>query len=271
MSETLIHGGYRHDLLNEIFYVILAVQTTETMEQTFIHYPFLFGLFAAILHVLSGPDHLAAVGPIALSSKLKSWLVGFSWGMGHIIGMLIIGVLFIYFKEYIPVELISAHSEQLVGFMLILIGGWAFYRLWRMSREKHHEHQHIHVDDEGNAYIHKHDHSHRDDKMHVHVHKEKQNQTYWAALGIGILHGLAGVSHFLGVLPTLAFDTWMQSALYLFGFSAGTIIAMVSFSMILGYISEYAEEQKKRTITQWINGIAGFAAVAVGVFWIVQN
>jgi ABC-type nickel/cobalt efflux system permease component RcnA len=241
------------------------------VEQTFIHYPFLFGLFAAILHVLSGPDHLAAVGPIALSSRLKSWLVGFAWAMGHITGMLIIGVLFIYFKEYIPVELISAHSEQLVGFMLILIGFWAFYRLWKINRDVHHEHQHLHVDEDGNAYIHKHDHSHDESKLHGHVHKEKQNQTYWAALGIGILHGLAGVSHFLGVLPTLAFETWLQSALYLLGFSAGTIIAMVVFSVMLGYISQYAEEQRKRSITKWINGIAGFAAFAVGVFWIVQN
>ena len=241
------------------------------MEQTFIQYPFLFGLFAAILHVLSGPDHLAAVAPIALADKLKSWLVGFAWALGHITGMLIIGVLFIYFKEYIPVELISAHSEQLVGFMLILIGFWAFYRLWKMNHETHHEHQHLHVDDDGNTYIHKHGHSHEESRVHGHTHKEKQNQTYWAALGIGILHGLAGVSHFLGVLPTLAYETVMQSVLYLVGFSAGTIVAMVAFSAVLGYISEFAEERRKQSITQWINGLAGFAALAVGVMWIMQN
>ncbi|NPA37207.1 MAG: hypothetical protein GXO47_10210 [Chlorobi bacterium] len=241
------------------------------MEQTFIHYPFLFGLFAAFLHVLAGPDHLAAVAPIALNSKLRSWMVGLSWAIGHITGMMIIGVLFIYFKEYIPVELISAHSEQLVGFMLILIGFWAFYRLWKMNRVTYHEHQHLHVDEEGNAFIHNHGHSHEETKAHAHPHKEKSKQTYWAALTIGILHGLAGVSHFLGVLPTLAFETSWQSALYLIGFSAGTIVAMVSFSMILGYVSNFAEEHRKVTISKWINGVAGFAALFVGVLWIMQN
>ena len=241
------------------------------MEQTFINFPFLFGLFAAFLHVLSGPDHLAAVGPIALSSKLKSWLVGFSWAMGHITGMLIIGVLFIYFKEYIPVELISAHSEQLVGFMLILIGFWAFYRLWKMNRETNHKHEHIHIGDDGESYIHKHDHSHEHSAQHGHTHKEKQNQTYWAALTIGILHGLAGVSHFLGMLPTLAFKTSFQSGLYLVGFSAGTIIAMVTFSVILGSVSSFVEEHNKVKISRWINGVAGVFALFIGVLWIIQN
>ena len=241
------------------------------MVDSFIQFPFLFGLFAALLHVLSVPDHLAAVGPIALSSKLKSWLVGFAWAMGHITGMLIIGVLFIYFKEYIPVELISNNSESLVGVMLIAIGFWAFYRLWKMNRDTNHKHDHIHISDDGDSYIHKHHHSHEETKQHAHTHKEKQNQTYWAALTIGILHGLAGVSHFLGILPTLAFKTSFQSGLYLIGFSAGTIIAMVTFSVILGFISSFVEENNKVKISQWINGVAGVFALFVGVLWIVQN
>ncbi len=241
------------------------------MEQTFINYPFLFGLFAAFLHVLSGPDHLAAVGPIALSSKLKSWLVGFSWAIGHITGMLIIGILFIYFREYIPVELISQNSEKLVGVMLIMIGVWAFYRLWKMNRDVNHKHEHIHISTEGDSYIHKHTHSHQESAEHAHTHKQKNNQTYWAALTIGILHGLAGVSHFLGILPTLAFKTSFQSGLYLVGFSTGTIVAMVTFSVILGSLSSLAEEHNKEKISKWINGVAGVFALFIGVLWIVQN
>ena len=240
------------------------------MEDTFIDFPFLFGLVAAFIHVLSGPDHLAAIGPLALNSKLRSWLVGLVWAIGHITGMLLIGVLFIYSKKYIPVELISENSEKLVGVMLILIGLWAFYRIWKMNKGTLHDHEHIHPDTDDNVVVNKHVHSHETDKHHVHAHKEKHTQTYWAAFGIGILHGLAGVSHFLGILPTLAFKTWVQSTLYLVGFSAGTIIAMVSYSAILGYISNVTEEEHKKNISVWINGIAGTFAVLVGVFWIVQ-
>ncbi len=241
------------------------------MEELFINIPFLFGLFAAILHVLSGPDHLAAIGPIALSSDLKSWYVGFLWAVGHITGMLIIGVLFIYFKDYIPVELISQNSEKLVGVMLILIGLWAFYRLWKMNENNKHKHEHIHINTDGDTYIHKHTHSHQESKLHAHTHKEKQNQTYWATLSIGILHGLAGVSHFLGVLPTLVFRTSFQSALYLIGFSVGTIIAMVAFSVLLGFIRNYTEEQNRVKISKWINGIAGLFALFIGIFWMFLN
>ena len=241
------------------------------MEQSLISYPFLFGLVAAILHVFSGPDHLAAVGPIALDNKLKSWVVGFSWGMGHVAGMLTIGVLFIFFKDYIPVELISKNSEKIVGVMLIMIGAWAFYRIWKTNHKNSHSHHHLHQSADGKTYIHKHEHNHESSKFHQHTHSEAKTQTYFTVFGIGVIHGLAGVSHFLGILPTLAFGTKFESAMYLTGFSAGTILAMVLFSVSMGLIANLAVESKKKSISNWINGVAGFAAVFVGFFWLLYN
>ena len=241
------------------------------MESFFVGYPFLFGLFAALLHVLSGPDHLAAIGPLALNSKLRAWLIGFAWAMGHITGMLIIGTLFFFFKDLIPVEFISQQSEKLVGFMLILIGLWAFYRLWKLHHETEHEHQHLHTDKTGNVFFHKHRHQHTTHQNHQHPHSEKQNQSYWAALGIGTIHGLAGVSHLLGVLPTLAYTTTTGSVLYLSGFSLGTILAMVLFSVTLGIIGKFTVEHKKKMIFKLINGVAGLSAIFVGLFWILHN
>ena len=34
------------------------------------------GLLAGCFHVLSGPDHLAAVAPLALSSRTRAWREG---------------------------------------------------------------------------------------------------------------------------------------------------------------------------------------------------
>jgi sulfite exporter TauE/SafE len=223
------------------------------LERLLINYTFIFGVFAAFLHVLSGPDHLAAIGPIALNDHKRSWIIGLFWAIGHTSGMLIIGILFIYFKEYIPVELISKHSEQLVGIMLIIIGIWAFYRLFKLSYFQYHT-------------------SHR----HTHKRSEKgdhavKRSPYIPALSIGILHGLAGVSHFLGVLPTLAFESAWQSAIYLSGFALGTIIAMVIFSFIMGYIGSTAKESKRTDISKWINGLAGSISIYVGIIWIVHT
>ena len=85
-------------------------------------FPFFAALLASILHVLAGPDHLAAVTPFAIESKRKAWKVGLYWGLGHLAGMICIGILFYFFREIIPIEKISEFSEQLVGFVLIAIG-----------------------------------------------------------------------------------------------------------------------------------------------------
>ncbi|MBK6962966.1 MAG: hypothetical protein IPH20_03270 [Bacteroidales bacterium] len=61
---------------------------------------FLTGFIASIAHVVTGPDHLAAVTPLAIDSRKKSWIIGFSWGLGHTTGMLLIGLLFVLFKKF---------------------------------------------------------------------------------------------------------------------------------------------------------------------------
>jgi ABC-type nickel/cobalt efflux system permease component RcnA len=238
------------------------------MSETFTNLPLIFGLFAASLHVLSGPDHLAAIAPLALNTRFQTWLVGMAWGIGHLIGMLIIGTLFFYFKELIPVDFISEYSEKTVGILLIVIGFWALFRLLKLNAFSEHSHFHTHDDERGNVFLHKHNHPHKITRMHTHPHTTIIKQTCWAALGIGIVHGLAGVSHILGLLPTLAFKSSFDSILYLVGFGAGTILAMVAFSVILGIIGNSDKIKNRKKILQAINATAGIAAIFVGVFWI---
>lgn len=242
-----------------------------SMSDTLASFPLLFGLIAATIHVLSGPDHLAAVAPLALNARHRPWLIGMSWGIGHVVGMLILGVVFIYFKAFIPVDFISANSEKLVGILLILIGMWAFYRMYSFSNKNHHTHIHTHKDEQGHSFVHIHDHEHNQTKKHEHHHPDFDGQSYLAATGIGIIHGLAGFTHILIILPTLAFPSRYQSVMYLTGFGIGTIVAMIVFSFLLGWIGRYSSEKKKDTVFLAINGIAGVAAVFVGVFWIFNN
>ncbi len=230
--------------------------------------PFFLGTLAAIVHVLSGPDHLAAIGPIALNEKKKSWLVGLGWGLGHSLGMFLIGILFYFFREFIPIEAISAHSEKLVGILLIAIGLWAFYRL---KSQKHHSHIHAHKDTNGNLILHSHQHTHQQSSTHTHSHSEKKFKSMYTALGIGTLHGFAGVSHIINLLPTLAFKHQHEAILYLAGFVAGTILAMITFSLILGIIGLYTDEGKKKLSYNILNIIAGTIAVCVGFFWLLTN
>ena len=200
-------------------------------------FPLFAGIIAAVLHVISGPDHLAAVTPFAIESKKKAWKVGLFWGIGHLVGMLLIGVLFLVFKEFIPIEKISEHSEKLVGFVLIILGIWIFVRIFK--EEKNHRHMHVHSEE--NPLIHKHSHLHNSEKTHNHKHPNLK-QGNIASLSVGFLHGLAGIAHFLLFLPVIGFESKLDSSQYIIGFGIGTLLAMISFAFVIGKISSFSKQ-----------------------------
>lgn len=234
------------------------------------------GIVAAIAHVLSGPDHLAAVTPLAIEARKRSWGIGLAWGIGHTVGILLIGLLFLLFRDMIPVEKISEHSEQLVGLMLILIGAWAIAKTGLKNISGRHAHPHIHQTAEGEiVHIHKHEHnsehSHSSPVAHSHNHPYKHRQNVRASLGIGIFHGLAGVSHLFAILPTLALPSKHDAAMYLGGFGLGTIAAMISFSALLGYIATRISMAGRNKAFAALRITGGLAAIIVGIWWLYQS
>lgn len=233
------------------------------MELTF---PLFAGIIAAILHVISGPDHLAAVTPFAIESKKKAWKVGLFWGFGHLAGMLCIGVLFYFFKDLIPVEQISAHSEKFVGVLLIFLGLWIFYRIFK--EEKKHKHTHVHSN--GNPIIHEHGHKHSKEKNHNHSHPNLK-QGILASFSVGFMHGLAGIAHFLLFLPVIGFSTKLDSAKYILGFAIGTVLAMVAFALVVGNISSFSKKDHNETFFKGIRLAGGLFAFVIGVYWTIAN
>ncbi len=226
------------------------------------------GIVASALHVLTGPDHLAAVTPLAIESKKKSWSVGLFWGLGHITGMLLIGLLFLLFREYIPIEAISQYSEQIVGLVLVGIGVWAIIKVF-IKRIPKHKHPHFHTDPEPYVHIHSHPHEHEHD--HNHVHKKVSRQNNITALGVGTLHGFAGISHLVLLLPTLAFPSMTESALYLAGFAIGTLAAMIIYATILGLIGQRSSAVKNPKVFMIVRLLGGAIAIGIGIFWFLST
>jgi sulfite exporter TauE/SafE len=178
------------------------------------------------------------------------------WGIGHSAGVGIIGLLSLWLRDLIPRELVSAWGERLVGVMLIGIGYWALRKALRIHA---HEHEH---DGDRHVHLHAHTHNipHEQPAAHVHTH---------AALGIGILHGLAGSSHFVGVLTALAFPTNAQAVAYLIAFGLGTILSMATFSWLMGMLSSrWAGGSAK--IYRGLMTTCAVSAMAVGCFWLVH-
>jgi hypothetical protein len=181
----------------------------------------LTGALAGLVHVYSGPDHLAAVAPLAAHGRDRAWLAGFRWGLGHSTGVIVIGLFSLLLREWFPLNLIASSAERLVSLVLIAIGLWGL----RKAFTNHvHTHEHAH-DGRRHVHIHVHSHGHKHGERAFHAHTHAHT-----AFAVGALHGLAGSSHFIGVLPALAFTTQAEAVLYLLSYGGGTILAMITFS-----------------------------------------
>ena len=242
---------------------------------------FLTGFIASVAHVATGPDHLAAVTPLAIDSRKKSWMIGFSWGFGHTVGMLLIGALFLVFKEFLPVEAISRHSDTAIGFLLIGIGSWALIRLYQRHTHGYKPHVHFHTQPFLYPHIHKHTHpvplvfeqpiDHHEqgaDYGHGHVHTGKVRQNAFSAFLIGTIHGFAGFSHLFALLPSLALPTLLASVIYIVAFATGTILTMIIFAFILGIVAHRSELKDNQLFLKWFSLTGALLAIAIGILWI---
>jgi cytochrome c biogenesis protein CcdA len=214
----------------------------------------LTGLIAGFVHVLAGPDHLTAVAPLAAEDRRYAWSSGLRWGIGHSAGVAVIGVLSLMLRNVLPLDLISDWSERLVGLVLIAIGFWSLRRALLV-----HSHQHEH---EGEMHEHVHLHGRRE------THGENHSHTH-AAFGIGALHGVAGSSHFLGVLPALAFATNLQAIAYLAAYALGTIVAMAGFAAVIGLLAERFAVGRGRAYRGLMYACSA-AAFLVGSSWLIM-
>jgi len=210
------------------------------------------GTLAGFVHVLSGPDHLTAVAPLAASDGRRGWITGWTWGVGHSAGVLVVAAAAVLLRAWLPpIEIVSAWSERLVGAVLIGVGLWALHRGRALGSGRHvhghDEHEHLHVM-RGPAWLRRLGHAH-------------------ASLYVGVLHGFAGSSHFLGVLPALAFPSASASMAYVSGFVVGTLGAMTVFAAGIGYasVSLGAQRWPQRMLMQ----VSSVAALSVGAYWLL--
>ncbi|MCC7265505.1 MAG: sulfite exporter TauE/SafE family protein [Candidatus Latescibacteria bacterium] len=216
----------------------------------------LAGLAAGLLHVFSGPDHLATVGTLAVEERRRPWTTGLVWGIGHTSGVWIVGALVLVLRAFLPLEQMASWSDRLASVGLIAIGVWGLYR--GLAQRIHaHEHQH-----QGQVHRHYHSHSLAPEGEHTHAHVHTH-----LACGLGILHGLAGSSHFLGILPALALPTNTHALVYLSGFGLGTVGAMAGFGWFMGRISQRLAGRGAQAHRVLVTGCAS-AAILIGCVWL---
>jgi hypothetical protein len=213
----------------------------------------LTGALAGLFHVLSGPDHLAAVAPLAVDRRDRGWIAGWTWGIGHASGVALVALLAVLLRDALPpIEALSGWSERLVGVALIGIGFWALRRSTRVRRSPHRHgrlsHDHLHVQ-AGPRWLRRLGHAH-------------------ASFCLGVLHGVAGSSHFLGVLPALGLPR-DAALLYIGAFGVATVVAMTGFAALLGSIASHAPNADRAH--RVLMTAAALLAIVVGGVWLTAS
>ena len=211
----------------------------------------LTGIVAGFVHVVSGADHLIAMAPAAINNPQKALKNSFSWGLGHSSGVLLLAFSAIFIKDITPLNKFSNIAEFLVGISLLIVGVFAIKNSFQLSI---HSHSHKHE----NGIAHRH--------FHFHVKEQKNNKHSHALTGLGLLHGIAGGSHFLAVLPALALPL-ISACLYLISYLIGSLISMNFFTCLISFTTFKASQKFiKRLIA-----VAGGISFSLGLFWIQRS
>ena len=210
------------------------------------------GIAAGSLHVVGGADHLIAMAPSGIRHPKFAFRNGLAWGLGHSAGVLILSVLAILIKDFTNIQKMSTFAEFCVGLTLLVAGVLAIRTSLGLSI---HTHKHNHE----NGYMHNHIHIHFFGRRKHFVHNH-------AATSLGVLHGLAGASHLLAVIPALALPT-LEAIFYMAAYLLGTILTMGAFlsAISLAYIRIGA-----RYLPLFV-GSTGLISVITGIVWMQRS
>lgn len=222
------------------------------------HSVILAGLVAGLLHVVLGVDHLAALMPLSHGKSFKAAWLGFRWGIGHTIGVMIVAIAILILRDKVSgefFETMGTWGERLVGAMLIGFGIWGIRVALKGDL---HTHGHGH-DDSEHSHLHFHTESHEEKESQPHMHTH-------AALGAGALHGIAGMSHLFGIMPALALGRDL-AGVYLASYAVGSVVCMTLFAGGFGGLTKYAGDR----VAGLVKGgmiTASSICILIGIGWI---
>lgn len=215
------------------------------------------GFLLGLRHALDS-DHLAAVSTVLAErpSLLASGAVGFWWGVGHTLTLLLVGLVVLAWGIRIP-DGFELLAESGVAILLIVLGVSLALKLYR---ERWHVHSHHH---DGEPHIHFH--SHQGQANHRHQHWMVQSIR---PLCIGMAHGLAGSAALMLMILATTRETSV-GLLSILVFGVGSIIGMMVIGLTISVPVIYSRSISRRLFMA-VQGVASVASVSLGMWMLVK-
>lgn len=188
---------------------------------------------------------------------------GLRWGVGHSLAVLGAGGILLATGLRWP-EQWDRGGEALVGLMLVLIGAWSL----RATRNLH-----LHPPAEHGDHAHLHTHAapaanQQQGTGHDHPGPHHHHHTHGRGISwVGMMHGLAGTSAVVALVPVTLVDRVTVGAGYLVAFGAGTTLAMTLFALVAAAAMRQAAG-RSLAVGRKISMAVGAGGVVVGLWWI---
>lgn len=203
------------------------------------------GAALGVRHALEA-DHLAAVATLVdeesgrTTPVASAWEVGASWGVGHSLPIVVLGLGFVAIGIELP-AVVTTVLEALVGVVLVVLGVrllWAVLGGELLAGHDHGSGPHAHLS-VGDLSL---------GPTHVHLDGD--------SFLVGVLHGFAG-SGALVVLLVAAAPSTAAALVFLVAFSALSIATMAAVSALWGRALGTA-------FPRYLEAAAGLVGIAVG-------
>ena len=184
-------------------------------------------------------DHMLAVTTYVSRNPAITAAARFGarWGIGHSIAVLAAGGVLLAFGVRWPAHW-DAAGEAAVGGMLVVLGVWAILSARRLT------HQAV-----------------SDARPTAHAHR--------GVTLVGFLHGLAGTSAAVALVPITMLDRTAAGLGYLAAFGLGVTVAMTLFAMVAAVAMRRAADRSRLWSRRAATGV-GAAAILTGVVWMLR-
>ncbi len=224
------------------------------------------GFFLGMRHATDA-DHVIAISTIVSrqGSMSRASLIGFLWGVGHTLTILVVGSGIIMFSIVIPPH-IGLSMEMAVGLMLVLLGILNLTGIlhWmndtfspRHTIDNAHPHTHVFDDQKQSGE------STSVGWLDRHFSRLALYQIL-RPLIVGIVHGLAGSAAVaLLVLTTIRDPFWAIAYLLVFGI--GTIAGMMLITAAIAAPFAYSQRRHLR-FNRFLGMASGLVSLGFGLF-----